>query len=228
VLGDFRTSEQRIPASGMQGRALEVNMTINGSWATARTTKNGNRRSSSSATCPTSPARTQLSPECRADRRGRDSQPEIDRLLAIGRWLKVNGEAIYATRGNDFRRRCVGPTTQKAHSDRRGDALPFTSGNGPPMGKSSAGIKQAARSGRFAVGGAKVTSTVTAEGLVVTLPGSAPDPDVSVVALDFDRPVEVVGAAPLPTDTGASGTLADRASRRGVQVDPWSNFQKQL
>ena len=28
VLGDFRTSEQRIPASAMMGRALEVNMTI--------------------------------------------------------------------------------------------------------------------------------------------------------------------------------------------------------
>ena len=32
VLGDFRTSEQRIPASAMLGRVLEVNMTINGSW----------------------------------------------------------------------------------------------------------------------------------------------------------------------------------------------------
>ncbi len=30
--GDFRTSAQRIPASGMQGRPLEVNMTIKGSW----------------------------------------------------------------------------------------------------------------------------------------------------------------------------------------------------
>jgi hypothetical protein len=50
---------------------------------------------------------------------------------------------------------------------------------------------------------------VTPEGIVVTLPGSAPDPDVSVVALEFDRTVEVMNAAALPTDTGASGALAN-------------------
>jgi hypothetical protein len=30
-----------------------------------------------------------------------------------------------------------------------------------------------------------------------------------VVALEFDQPVKVVNAAALPTDNGASGTLAD-------------------
>jgi hypothetical protein len=43
----------------------------------------------------------------------------------------------------------------------------------------------------------------------VRLPGSAPDPDVSVVALEFEKPVEVLNAAALPADTGASGTLAN-------------------
>jgi hypothetical protein len=71
------------------------------------------------------------------------------------------------------------------------------------------GISQAARSGRMLADGAAVTSMVTLEGLVVTLPGSAPDQDVSVAALEFAGPVEVAGAASLPTDTGASGTLAD-------------------
>jgi hypothetical protein len=46
-------------------------------------------------------------------------------------------------------------------------------------------------------------------GLVVTLPGAAPDPDVSVAALEFAAPVQIANAAPLPRDTGASGTLAD-------------------
>ena len=71
------------------------------------------------------------------------------------------------------------------------------------------GIKQSARSGRLLPNGAAVTSSATEAGLVVTLPGAAPDPDVSVAALEFDRPLEVAGAAPLPTETGASGTLAD-------------------
>jgi hypothetical protein len=50
---------------------------------------------------------------------------------------------------------------------------------------------------------------VTPEGIVVVLPGSAPDLDVSVVALEFSQPVIVENAAALPVDTGASGTLAD-------------------
>jgi hypothetical protein len=45
-------------------------------------------------------------------------------------------------------------------------------------------------------GGAKVSSVVTDEGLVVTLPGSAPDPDASVAALKFDQPVLLVSSAP--------------------------------
>jgi hypothetical protein len=57
-------------------------------------------------------------------------------------------------------------------------------------------------------GGAAVTSSVAADGLVVTLPGSAPDPDVSVAAIEFDKPIDIT-ATPLPADTGASGTLAD-------------------
>jgi hypothetical protein len=57
--------------------------------------------------------------------------------------------------------------------------------------------------------GAAVVTQVTAEGLLVTLPGSAPDPNVSVAALEFAGSVEIHNAAPLPADTGASGTLAD-------------------
>jgi hypothetical protein len=70
-------------------------------------------------------------------------------------------------------------------------------------------IQQAPRDGHLLANGAAVKSAVTPEGIVVTLRGSAPDPDVSVVALKFEKPLEVVNAAVLPTDTGASGTLAD-------------------
>jgi alpha-L-fucosidase len=70
-------------------------------------------------------------------------------------------------------------------------------------------IKQSPRAGHLLAGGATVTSAMTTQGIVVTLPGSAPDPDVSVVALEFEKPVEVLNAATLPADNGASGTLAD-------------------
>ena len=36
-----------------------------------------------------------------------------------------------------------------------------------------------------------VTTAMIDAGLVVTLPGSAPDPDASVAALEFDQPVQI-------------------------------------
>jgi hypothetical protein len=40
-------------------------------------------------------------------------------------------------------------------------------------------------------GGAAVSSTVTDQGLLVTLPGTATDPDASVAALEFDSPIQL-------------------------------------
>ena len=211
VLGDFRTSEQRIPASGMQGRALEVNMTINGSWGYRSDDVNWKSaqlliHNLSDIASKDGNYLLNVGPTAE----GVIPQPEIDRLLAIGRWMRVNGEAIYATRGNVYPTPLPwGRTTQKARPS-GGATLYVHVWEWPADGKILLpGIKQAARSGRMLAGGAAVTSMVMPEGLVVALPGSAPDPDVSVAVLEFDRPVEVAGAAPLPTDTGASGTLAD-------------------
>ena len=211
VLGDFRTSEQRIPASAMLGRALEVNMTINRSWG---------YRSDDTDWKSSQQLIRNLSDICSKDgnyllnvgptAEGVIPQPEIDRLLAMGRWLKTNGEAIYATQGGPFAQPLTwGRTTQKVRSD-GGVTLYVHVWEWPAGGKILLpGVKQAARSGRMLAGGAAVSSTVTAEGLVVTLPGVAPDPDVSVAALEFAGPIQIMNAVPLPKDTGASGTLAD-------------------
>jgi alpha-L-fucosidase len=211
VLGDFRTSEQRIPASAMLGRALEVNMTINRSWGYRSDDVNWKSpqeliRNLSDVASKDGNYLLNVGPTAE----GVIPQPEIDRLLAMGRWLKVNGEAIYATRGGPFSTPLAwGRTTQKARAD--GGTTVYVHvwewpGNGQIL---LPGIQLAARAGRMLAGGAAVATKVTADGLVVTLPGAAPDPDVSVVALEFAGPVEIKGAAPLPTDTGASGTLAD-------------------
>jgi alpha-L-fucosidase len=211
VLGDFRTSEQRIPASAMLGRALEVNMTINRSWG---------YRSDDTDWKSARQLIRNFSDVCSKDgnyllnvgptAEGVIPQPEVDRLQAIGRWLKANGEAIYATRGGPFSAPLPwGRTTQKAHPG-GGTTLYVHVWDWPADGKILLpGVRQAPRSGRLLAGGAAVTSRVTAEGLLLNLPGAAPDPDVSVAALEFAGPIEVANAAPLPTDTGASGTLAD-------------------
>lgn len=211
VLGDFRTSEQRIPASAMLGRQLEVNMTINGSWGyNANDThwKSSQQLIRNLSDIASKDGNYLLNVGPTAE--GVIPQPEVDRLLALGRWLKVNGEAIYATRGGPFTQPLDwGRTTLKAWPG-DGATLYLHIWDWPADGKILLpGIMQAPRSGRLLANGATVTWAMTPKGLVVTLPGAAPDPDVSVVALEFADPVQVASAAPLPTDTGASGTLAD-------------------
>jgi alpha-L-fucosidase len=57
------------------------------------------------------------------------------------------------------------------------------------------GVQQPARSSRMLTGTATVSSTVTEQGLLVTMPGAAPDPDVSVAALEFDKAVQIFATA---------------------------------
>ena len=211
VLGDFRTSEQRIPASAMLGRALEVNMTINNSWGYRSDDLNWKSaqqliRNLSDIASKDGNFLLNVGPTAE----GVIPAPEVERLLAIGRWLKVNGEAIYATRGGPYSKPLAwGRTTQQAHAQ-GGATLYLHIWEWPTDGKIILpDLQQSPRSGHLLASGTAVTFSVSPEGLVVTLPGSAPDPDVSVVALEFIAPIKTTNAAPLPTDTGASGTLAD-------------------
>jgi len=215
VLGDFRTSEQHIPASAMLGRQLEVNMTINDSWGyNAADTHWKSRRQLIQNLSDISSKDGNYLLNIGPTAEGVVPQPEVDRLLEIGRWLKLNGEAIYGTRGGPYVQPPVwGRTTQRVWAG--GPATLYLHiWDWPADGKIVLpGITQTPRSGRLLAGGAPVVSTVTPEGLVVTLPGSAPDPDVSVAALEFASAPQVASAQALPQDTGASGTLADPSGR---------------
>ena len=222
VLGDVATPEQHI-ATDPFGRQFEVCMTINNSWGynsndvrwkTARqlihnlsdiASKGGNYLLNVGPTAE-----------------GVIPQPEVDRLQAMGRWLKTNGEAIYTTDAGPFwQAPDWGRATQKVQPN-GGTTLYLHVWEWPANGKSLSpglkpaeskillpGIKQAARSGRLLANSAPVTANVTDAGLVVTLPDVAPDPDVSVVALEFAGPVEVTNAATSPMESGGAGTPAD-------------------
>jgi alpha-L-fucosidase len=210
VLGDTATPEQRI-ATDPLGRQFEVCMTINNSWGyNAGDTRWKSAQelihNLSDITSKGGNYLLNIGPTAE----GIVPQPEVDRLLAMGRWLKTNGEAIYGTDAGPY----VDPlpwgrATQKTHPN--GDTTLYLHvWDWPADGKILLpGINQTPLSGRLLANQAAVTAALTDAGLVVTLSGAAPDPDVSVAALEFAGPLQVVNAAISPMDNSGSGTLAD-------------------
>lgn len=101
--GDFGTPEQQIPPSGLPGVDWESCMTMNTTWgykfydAEWKTTETLVRNLIDVASkggnylLNVGPMANGLIP-----------QPSVERLAGVGKWMKVNGEAIYATTASPF------------------------------------------------------------------------------------------------------------------------------
>src|SRR5439155_6315706 len=97
-------------------------------------------------------------------------QPSIERLADIGRWMKVNGEAIYGSTASPFRKLTWGRCTQKP------GRLYLHVYDWPPDGKLrvplQGGVKKAYL---LAARDQSLQVASTADGTVISVPASAPD-----------------------------------------------------
>jgi alpha-L-fucosidase len=185
--GDFITPEQHIPPTGIAGVDWETCMTMNTTWGYSEhdqawksdqvlirnlidiASKGGNYL-------------LNIGPK------GDGSVPEqsVKSMQAIGKWMKVNGEAIYATHASPFEKLAWGRCTQKALPGGK-TRLYLSVFDWPEDGKLVVPLGNARpeRVTLLATGKA-LEFTAGKEQIVIAIPSEALDAIATVVTLDID------------------------------------------
>ena len=112
--GDFGTPEQTIPATGLPGVDWETCMTMNDHWGYNKNDKNWKSTKEilqMLADIASKGGNYLLNVGPTAE--GVFPPESIERLKAIGEWMKVNGESIYGTKASPFQKLDWGRCTKK-------------------------------------------------------------------------------------------------------------------
>jgi alpha-L-fucosidase len=180
--GDTGTPEQKIPgADELDGRDWETCMTMNGTW--------GYRTNDDKWKSPETLIRNLCDIASKGgnyllnvgpDALGQIPQPSIERLKAVGAWMKVNSEAIYATKASPFGILPWGRCTKKESDGNT--LLYFSVFDWPKDGKLVIpGLNQPVKSVVILANGKPLKSKSTSEVLTIELPVKAPDAIATVI-----------------------------------------------
>jgi alpha-L-fucosidase len=185
-LGDFRTPEQEVPATGWPGVDWESCITMNRNWgynSHDRDFKSVDRLIGLLVETASKGGNLLLNVGPKPD--GTFPEESVERLRGIGRWMRVNGGAIYGSSASLFKESPFRSTTQPNRIN-----LFLTEWK---LAVLLPGLKTPiARAYLLADPAKRALSTGSVRGGVqVTLPGEAPDPVWPVVVCEFDRTPEV-------------------------------------
>ena len=199
--GDTETPEQFIPPQGYPGRDWETCMTMNGTWGFKRDDQNWKTTETLIRNlCDIASKGGNYLLNVGPTAEGVIPQPSFDRLADIGRWMKVNGEAIYSTGPTPFGDEAGAfSATEK---DRNGKPRFIPSWNWrattkpgkiyleiftwPADGRFELrGLQSRVKAAYLLAGRAKVGVEQGSSGVTVVLPTTAPDPIASVVCLEI-------------------------------------------
>lgn len=139
---------------------------------------------------------------------------ETDRLKGIGKWMKINGEAIYGTEKSPFDFLSWGRCTRKK------DTLFLHIFDWPSNGKISLPITNRVKSAWLLSGKSSVQYQTVNGRLELKLPSNAPDSVASVVALKVEGEIKPVHS--LAYNKPSFGSMDHRNSRNALDLDPYT------
>jgi alpha-L-fucosidase len=202
--GDFRTPEQRIPdLSELDGKDWETCMTMNGTWGY----KSYDDKWKSTETLirnlvdiASKGGNYLLNVGPKAD--GEFPAESVERLKAIGDWMKVNGEAIYSTQASPLTTLSWGRCTRK---ELNGNTILYLSVfDWPADGKLVVPeFHNAIKSAVLLASGKKLQAGIDKDRLVITLPAKAPDPIATVIRIEVAGIVDKNPAPPVKKEMQA-------------------------
>ncbi len=232
--GDTETPEQFIPATGYPGgRDWETCMTMNDTWGYKSYDQNWKSAetlirnlvdiASKGGNYLLNVGPTNL---------GEIPGPSIERLKAVGSWMKQNSQGIYATSPSPFKKLDWGRCTRVTNA--AGSTLYLHVFNWPTNGQLLVpGLKNDVTGSSLLVGGQKLSTKNTADGVLVSLPKVAPDPISSTIvlrvkgALQIEQPVLTQTADGMmnfrPGDAILHGELQTEGSGDKENIGFWTN-----
>jgi len=218
--GDTETPEQFIPATGYPGRDWETCMTMNNTW--------GYKSADQHWKSPEMLIRNLVDIASKGGNyllnvgptsEGLIPEPSVERLKAVGQWMKVNHEAIYETSASPFKRLPWGRSTKRLTKD--GALLYLHVFNWPGDGKLLVpGLKQIPTKAYLLADKRKHTlpSEPSAEGLVLTVPATSPDPISSTVVLKLSGALQIAPSTITQDFDGSVTLLASEARLHGDTI----------
>ncbi len=179
--GDLSTPEQHIPATGLN-RDWETCMTMNNTWGYKKNDHNWKSvktllRNLVDIASKGGNFLLNVGPTAE----GEIPQASVERLKAIGKWMKVNGESIYGTKASPFRKLAWGRCTRKP------GGLYLHVFDWPSDGKLVVpGLRNKVLSAQLLATGAKLDFKRDGGNVVVKVPSKALDSIDTVVKLQIE------------------------------------------